>query len=298
MNAQSQSVSTYSFHDNSIRTILTENNEPLFCLADVCRTLEFKGTENTLRQIKDEFKLPVFNTASFDTGFGEKNHIMITEPQLYFVMMRSRAKVAHDFRQWVCNEVLPQIRKQGSYSTKPKIENKSKPKNTKSTKKKDTGREVWFTGDMLRGTYYQAEDVKVLEMQLPKDEDIEISHCAAPLGWKWICVNGMPSWPLIDISNLTDTNFGVVKEQFWSLNPHLELGVDYMIFNKEQSAQILMFGDQVVITCKGLPKLVQSINNYKKMTGEGYLKKGRGQRFDQKAYILNVRIDQYTKGNI
>ena len=151
---------------------------------------------------------------------------------------------------------------------------------------------------MLRGTYYQAEDVKVLEMQLPKDEEIKISNCAAPLGWKWLCVNGMPSWPLIDISDLTDKNFGVVKEQFWALKPHLELGVDYMIFNKEQSAQILMFGDQVVITCKGLPKLVQSLNNYKKRTGEGYLKKGRGQRFDQKAYILNVRVDQYTKGNM
>ena len=293
-----QITSSYSFHEKAIRAYLNEKQEPLFCLADICKALDFCGTENVTRQIKEEFNIPVLNTGVIQRETGPVSAAFITEPQLYYVMMRSRAKVAHDFRQWVCNEVLPQIRKQGSYSTKPKIENKSKPKSTKSTKKKDTGREVWFTGDMLRGTYYQAEDVKVLEMQLPKDEEIKISNCAAPLGWKWLCVNGIPSLPLIDISDLTDTNFGVVKEQFWALKPHLELGVDYMIFNKEQSAQILMFGDQVVITCKGLPKLVQSLNNYKKRTGEGYLKKGRGQRFDQKAYILNVRIDQYTKGNI
>ena len=290
-----QAVSSYSFQEKQIRTKLSDKNEPMFCLVDVCKALELTTPARTAEQVKQEFGGGELNSYPLQTSGGMQTATFITEPQLYYVMMRSRAKVAHDFRQWVCNEVLPQIRKQGSYSTKPKIENKSKPK---ASKKKETGREVWFTGDMLRGTYYQAEDIKVIEMQLPKDEEIKISNCAAPLGWKWLCVNGMPSWPLIDISDLTDTNFGVVKEQFWALKPHLELGVDYMIFNKEQSAQILMFGDQVVITCKGLPKLVQSLNNYKKRTGEGYLKKGKGQRFDQKAYILNVRIDQYTKGNI
>lgn len=44
-----------------------------------------------------------------------QNLTFITEPQLYFVMMRSRAKVAHEFRQWICNEVLPSIRKNGAY---------------------------------------------------------------------------------------------------------------------------------------------------------------------------------------
>lgn len=290
-----QNLSVYSFQEKKIRTQITDKNDILFCLSDVCSALNLTNTSVIASQIKEEFGGGKLNLYPLQTAGGIQNVTFITEPQLYYVMIRSRAKVAHDFRQWVCNEVLPQIRKQGSYSTKSKIENKSKPK---TSKKKETGREVWFTGDMLRGTYYQAEDIKVIEMQLPKDEEIKISNCAAPLGWKWLCVNGMPSWPLIDISDLTDTNFGVVKEQFWALKPHLELGVDYMIFSKEQSAQILMFGDQVVITCKGLPKLVQSLNNYKKRTGEGYLKKGRGQRFDQKAYILNVRIDQYTKGNI
>lgn len=45
---------------------------------------------------------------------------MITEPQLYFVMMRSNSKIAREFRQWICNEVLPSIRKTGSYTLSQK----------------------------------------------------------------------------------------------------------------------------------------------------------------------------------
>ena len=50
---------------------------------------------------------------------------MITEPQLYFVMMRSNSKVAREFRQWICNEVLPSIRQTGTYSEKKAISKSS-----------------------------------------------------------------------------------------------------------------------------------------------------------------------------
>ena len=57
-----------------------------------------------------------------DGWIGLKNSFQqwnfITEPQLYFVMMRSRAKIAREFRQWICNEVLPSIRAQGAYVAK------------------------------------------------------------------------------------------------------------------------------------------------------------------------------------
>lgn len=50
---------------------------------------------------------------------------MITEPQLYFVMMRSNSKVAREFRQWICNEVLPSIRQTGTYAEPKKQISKS-----------------------------------------------------------------------------------------------------------------------------------------------------------------------------
>lgn len=114
----SNQVSTYDFHKSNIRVITSEDGVILFCLADVCASLNLTNATVIANQIKDEFELPKLNLASFDTGYGVKEFTMITEPQLYFVMMRSRAKVAREFRQWICNEVIPEIRKRGAYVAK------------------------------------------------------------------------------------------------------------------------------------------------------------------------------------
>ena len=114
----SNQVSTYDFHKSNIRVITSEDGVILFCLADVCASLNLTNATVIANQIKDEFELPKLNLASFDTGYGVKEFTMITEPQLYFVMMRSRAKVAREFRQWICNEVLPSIRANGAYVAK------------------------------------------------------------------------------------------------------------------------------------------------------------------------------------
>ena len=110
-----QSTPSFSFHNNSIRVQGTPDN-PLFCLADVCKVLALTDPSKTVKQIKEEFELTELNSGSFDTGFGIKKFTMISEPQLYFVMMRSRAKLAKAFRQWIVNEVIPTIRKSGSYT--------------------------------------------------------------------------------------------------------------------------------------------------------------------------------------
>lgn len=85
----------------------------MFCLADICEILGLQNPTHATNAIKTEFELPTLNVASFDSGYGVKEFTMITEPQLYFVLMRSDKPKAKPFRQWVINEVLPQIRKQG-----------------------------------------------------------------------------------------------------------------------------------------------------------------------------------------
>ena len=111
-------LTSYNFHNSNIRVEQNDKGEVLFCLADVCKSLNLQNPTHAVDQIKKEFELPTLNVASFDTGYGVKEITMITEPQLYFVMMRSRAKVAREFRQWICNEVLPSIRAQGAYVAK------------------------------------------------------------------------------------------------------------------------------------------------------------------------------------
>ena len=102
-----------------VRVAVDENNEPLFCLSDVCKVLGLTTPAKVANSIKSEFELGELNSYSFDTGYGVKEFTMITESQLYFVLMRSNKPNAKPFRMFVNKEVLPSIRKTGSYTQKP-----------------------------------------------------------------------------------------------------------------------------------------------------------------------------------
>ena len=112
-------LTSYNFHDSNIRVEQNDKGEVLFCLADVCASLQLTNANNIVNQIKEEFSIPMLNIGMVTRPDGSRIEVnFITEPQLYFVMMRSRAKVAREFRQWICNEVLPEIRKRGAYVAK------------------------------------------------------------------------------------------------------------------------------------------------------------------------------------
>lgn len=108
----------YSFKDQVLRTQFSEEGEPLFCLADVCEVLELSNPSSVAASIREEFTRPKLNLGLVtDANNHPQQAIFLTEPQLYYVLMRSKAKKARPFRQWVVNEVLPAIRKQGYYAT-------------------------------------------------------------------------------------------------------------------------------------------------------------------------------------
>lgn len=107
----------YVFENAVVRTDRASDGEPLFCLADVCKVLGISNPSDVSAQLKEEFSTPRLNLGVVTRPDG--SHIeatFVTEPQLYFVMMRSRSENARPFRQWVVSVVLPSIRKTGSYS--------------------------------------------------------------------------------------------------------------------------------------------------------------------------------------
>ena len=122
-------LTSYNFHDSNIRVVQNDKGEVLFCLADVCTSLNLTTPAKTANQIKEEFQGGELNSYPLQTKGGVQQCTMITEPQLYFVMMRSNSKIAREFRQWICNEVLPSIRKNGSFNLKKELES-IKPYNT------------------------------------------------------------------------------------------------------------------------------------------------------------------------
>lgn len=111
-------LTSYNFHNSDIRVVQNDKGEVLFCLADVCASLNLSQSNKTANQIKEEFGGTELNSAPLKTKGGVQQCTMITEPQLYFVMMRSNSKIAREFRQWICNEVLPSIRAHGAYVAK------------------------------------------------------------------------------------------------------------------------------------------------------------------------------------
>lgn len=118
---------SFDYNTNPIRTQVTDDGEPLFCLKDICAALEISDASNAARQLREEFSEgAVLNTdplvtIRMVTSGGSQELLFITEPQLYFLMMRSRSENARPFRQWVVNDVLPSIRKTGKYEA-PKSE--------------------------------------------------------------------------------------------------------------------------------------------------------------------------------
>lgn len=112
------SLITFDYNTNAIRTQVTDDGEPLFCLADICKVLELSNPSVVASQIKEEFETPKLNLGVIQRETGPVEAAFITEPQLYFVMMRSRSENARPFRQWVVNDVLPSIRKTGKYEAK------------------------------------------------------------------------------------------------------------------------------------------------------------------------------------
>lgn len=93
-----------------IRTV-TKDNEPLFCLGDICRALDL--TSKGVRQrLSDE----VISTYPIEDGLGRmQNTLFVNEDGLYDVVLESRKDGARKFRKWVTSEVLPSIRKTGAY---------------------------------------------------------------------------------------------------------------------------------------------------------------------------------------
>ena len=112
-------LTSYNFHNSNIRVEQNDKGEVLFCLADVCASLNLSTPAKTANQIKEEFGWGELNSCHIKDSLGrDQDCTMITEPQLYFVMMRSNSKIAREFRQWICNEVLPSIRAHGAYVAK------------------------------------------------------------------------------------------------------------------------------------------------------------------------------------
>lgn len=94
-----------------IRTIV-KDNEPMFCLADVCKALELEQVSRVKSRLKED---GVTTSKVIDRLGREQEATFINESNLYKTIFQSRKESAERFTEWVTSEVLPSIRKNGGY---------------------------------------------------------------------------------------------------------------------------------------------------------------------------------------
>jgi len=87
------------------------NNEPIFCLSDVCKILDLQGSA-VLRRLSDDV---ISNHPIIDNLGRTQIANFVNEDGLYDVILDSRKPEAKAFRKWITSEVLPAIRKTGGY---------------------------------------------------------------------------------------------------------------------------------------------------------------------------------------
>ena len=103
-----------------LRTSRNDKDEPLFCLKDVCDSLELRVNDVIKRTGCHPDTIGVSNeiiSHGTPTGISKEVEMyFVTEPDLYRVIFQSRKSSARKFQDWVFEEVLPTLRKEGSYS--------------------------------------------------------------------------------------------------------------------------------------------------------------------------------------
>ena len=108
---EAAALAPFAYDGHQVRVITDDQGEPWFVAADVCAVLGIT-TEQTRRLDDDEKGL-----RSMQTPGGTQSMTTVNEFGLYSLILGSRKPEARAFKRWVTHEVLPAIRRTGSYST-------------------------------------------------------------------------------------------------------------------------------------------------------------------------------------
>ena len=104
------SVIPFEFHGSEVRTLVGEDGGIWFVLSDVCRVLEIGNPSDAAKRLDEE-------EVTLDTieGSNRRSNV-INESGMYSLVLTSRKESAKRFKKWVTSEVLPTIRRTGTYT--------------------------------------------------------------------------------------------------------------------------------------------------------------------------------------
>lgn len=103
-------IVAFDFESHDVRVVIGQDGEPRFVAADLLSTLNLD--RKALERLDDDEK----DVSSIHTPGGQQEMTVVNESGLFNLVLGSRKPEAKRFKRWVTHEVLPSIRKTGSYA--------------------------------------------------------------------------------------------------------------------------------------------------------------------------------------
>lgn len=108
-------VIPFTYGDAPVRTVVIDG-EPWFVLADLCAVLDLANVGNVADRLDE---VNIRRTDVENTRGQMRQTIIVSEPGMYEVVIRSDKPEAAVFRRWITGTVLPEIRRTGSFNATP-----------------------------------------------------------------------------------------------------------------------------------------------------------------------------------
>ena len=185
MSNTSVNLFTLKFDNSPVRT--TEINNQIWFLAnDVCSILEYKNPRRTIDLHCKEKGVTKRYTL---TSGGNQEMVYINEPNLFRLIIKSKQEKAVIFEEWVMEELLPTIRKTGSYSLTINTEQQQQIQQAVNER-------VYRTGERHQAVYSKFHQ----QFKIPRYQDLPASKFDEAIQW----VGGVHSrdFRAVNIDNL------------------------------------------------------------------------------------------------
>lgn len=102
----------HAFHGQAVRVVTDEHGDPWFIAADVAAILGYSITPAMTRRLDEDEK----GMRPLHTPGGVQQMTVITESGLYSAILGSQVEGAREFKRWVTHDLLPEVRRTGSYA--------------------------------------------------------------------------------------------------------------------------------------------------------------------------------------
>jgi len=114
-------LTPFTFDGAAVRVITDEDGDPWFVGTDVARVLGYRNPSDAIGVLDDDERRTATLALSEGSREVTRERTLITEAGVYTLTFGSSLPSAKAFRRWITHEVLPAIRKTGTYATAPAL---------------------------------------------------------------------------------------------------------------------------------------------------------------------------------